>query len=101
MNEKVHDKCFLSLNSCVPSIDFSFYGRRYTPKVSQSIAAIPRMPGFLGIPSARCRKRVSRTHSSESRRSNDDVRSIAIQYRYLRSFRRAGEHVSASYVFHA
>lgn len=34
-------------------------------------------------------------------RSNDDVRSIAIQYRYLRSFHRNEEHISASYVFRA
>lgn len=64
----------------------SFYG---IPKVLESIVAALCLPGLLGIPSARCWKRVSRAHSSGSRRSNDDVRGIAIQYRYLRSFHRA------------
>lgn len=40
-------------------------------------------------PAIPARKRVSRVHSNGSRRSNDDVRDIAIQYRYLRSFHRA------------
>lgn len=78
--------CFLK-SFFVPSpIDFLFYG---TPKVSGQIAAVlsacQDSSGFSG----QCWKRVSRAHSSGLRRSNDDVQGIAIQYRYLHSFRRA------------
>jgi len=76
-------------------IDFLFHSML---KVPESITTALCLLGFLGISLA---KRVSRTHSSGSRRSNDDVRSIAIQYRYLRSFHRNEEHISTSYVFRA
>jgi len=101
-NDKVRDKCFLSSDLCVSlrlisrsTVDgtrLRCHSRSWRSSVCQDFSGFPR----------RCWKRVSRTHSSGSRRSNDDVRSIAIQYRYLRSFRREpGKHVSASYVFHA
>lgn len=87
------DVCLrLISRSTVDGTRLRCHSRSWRSSVCQDFSGFPRW----------CWKRVSRTHSSGSRRSNDDVRSIAIQYRYLRSFRREpGKHVSASYVFHA
>lgn len=72
-----------------PICVFNWFPVLGAPKVLESIvAALQVLPGLRGFPE-RCWKRVSRAHSSGSRRSNGDVRGIAIQYRYLRSFHRA------------
>lgn len=96
----MRDKCFLSSDLCV---SFRLISRSTvdTPKVSQSIVAVLRLPGFLGIPSAMLE--AGQSGAFEWIATVERRRPKALRFNIVISvaFAEPGKHVSASYVFHA